>query len=497
MTVQTVAVAGRGEIAKRIVSVCRLAGLKSVLLHAAGDTQNEAFRLADERICIGPADPLQSYLNTEAVIEGAKAGGAGALHPGYGFLSESLPFAESCHKAGLVFIGPPLEALAVFGNKVQTKRLCQKAGAPVLPSRSGAYETEGEALAEAQSLGFPLMIKAACGGGGRGLREVRKREKLWPLFQEARREAALAFPDKEFFFLEKLLEGARHIEVQLFVDAAGEIFVLGDRDCSAQRRRQKILEEAPAPALSKALKKEMQEAARAVLELADYRGPGTAEFLVYRDKFYFLEINPRLQVEHTVTEAAFGIDLVRAQMLTAFERPAFLDKSLKARGCSIQCRLFAEDPFNGFLPETGRLHSCSWPLGPGVRADVGFAAGDMISAEYDSLIAKIITHDISRGRAAEKARAALEETVVFGCRLNTAFLSRVLCLPEFLEGRLTTDFLDKAYPKGLPPEPLPLEEEFLKKLFQETKDSKGELGGRGEALAESRRKRFNPWSDFL
>ena len=488
MNIKKVAVANRGEIAKRIVTTCHEMGLKSVLLHAAGDTQNEAYRLADEKLCIGPKNPLQSYLSIEANIKGALASGAQALHPGYGFLSENPFFAKQCEEKGLIFIGPSSEAISSFGNKVEAKRLCEKAGIPVLPYQTGTFKRKEDGLKAAESLGYPLMIKALSGGGGRGLRVAHNSKEFLSLLSLAKQEASDAFHSKGIF-LEKYLKETKHIEIQIFVDAAGKVFILGDRDCSVQRRHQKIIEEAPSQ-IPENIKNQMKEAVSALLRLVEYKGAGTVEFLYHEEKFYFLEMNTRLQVEHTVTEMLFSLDLVRAQILTALSHPVFINETLSSKGHSIQCRVCAEDPYNRFLPATGALYSCSWPLGIGKRVDMGFNQGDVISPDYDSLIAKIIVHDTSRIRAIEKMRQALQETIIFGCHSNIPFLKHLLCQPEFLEDRITVDFVEKTYSEGLISEPLPFNEDFLKKLYKE-KDFEQQSFQEKESFT------FNPWSDFL
>ena len=475
MKSKTVAIANRGEIAKRIIITCREMGLKSVLLHAAGDIENEAFRLADKTLCIGPAK--ESYLNIEANVEGALAAGAFGLHPGYGFLSETPLFAKECEKKGLVFIGPSSRTMDCFSDKIKTKELCEKVGLPVLPAQSG-FQTKAEVLKAAHRIGWPLMIKASRSGGGQGLKLVHNKEELSEYLKQAK-----GLFHKESFFLEKYLSEAKHIEVQVFVDTLGKIFVLGDRDCSIQRRHQKIIEEAPS-GLSKKLKNQIKEAVVSLFQLAEYQGPGTVEFLVDKDNFFLLEINPRLQVEHTVTEMIFGLDLVRAQILTALKKPAFFkSEDLKSKGHSIQCRICCED--SHFFPSSGRL-SCLWPSGFGKRVDTGFGTGDRISTDYDSLIAKMIVWDSSRVRAIEKMRSALSESLVFGCFVNIPFLQHILHLPEFLENKITVDFIEKNYPKGLSQKPLPFEEEFLMEIYKETKSG-------NQNVKDNRISSFNPW----
>ena len=490
MSIKTVAVANRGEIAKRIIATCRQMGLRSVLLHASNDTQNEAFRLADETLCIGPADPLQSYLNREANINGALAAGAEALHPGYGFLSEDPLFAEQCEQKGLIFIGPSSKAIAAFSDKAQARRLCKKAGVPLLPSHVKTGSTKEDWLKAGELIGYPLMVKALSGGGGRGLKVARNAKELVKFLPLVKQEAKKYFHN-EGVFLEKYLEGAKHIEIQIFSDATGQVFVLGDRDCSLQRRHQKIIEEAPS-GIPEKIKKQMREAVLALCRLMEYQGAGTVEFLYHDKRFYFLEMNTRIQVEHTVTEMILSLDLIRAQILTALKRPVFLkNQNLTPRGHSIQCRLCCED--NHFLPIGGKLLSCVWPSGFGKRVDTGFGQGDIISLNYDSLIAKVITWDTSRIRAIEKMRCALEETIVLGCPLNIPFLKHILHLPEFLEDKITVDFIEKTYPEGLKLKPLPFEEDFLMEVYKETEEETSS----NHFYKEKETSVFNPWSDFL
>ena len=319
--IKKVAIANRGEIAQRVISTCHEMGLKAVLLYASGDTHNSAYRLADERICIGASDPLQSYLDISAVIEGAKSAGADALHPGYGFLSENADFAKTCEENKIIFIGPSSKSISLFGNKIKARELAQKAGVPVLPSWKGDLSQSSHLIKATEQIGYPLMIKASCGGGGRGLRLAHNSEELKQLMPLVQQEAKQSFNNEEVF-LEKYLDSAKHIEVQIFISSAKEIFILGDRDCSSQRRHQKIIETAPS-SLPQKIKDQMQSACYELCSLLDYQGAGTLEFLVQGDQFYFLEMNTRLQVEHTVTEMIYAIDLVKAQILTAMGTASF------------------------------------------------------------------------------------------------------------------------------------------------------------------------------
>ena len=479
--VKKIAVAARGEIAKRILSTCHQMGLDTVLLYASGDEKNEAFRLARDRVCIGPEDSRKSYLNIPANVEGALSAGAHAIHPGYGFLSESAEFARQCEKKELIFIGPPSKAIRLFGNKISARTACEKIGIPVLPGWSGSPSDIQTYAREVERIGYPVMIKAAEGGGGRGLRIAHNKKELESFIPQAQSEIQKSFSGGSVF-LEKYLESARHIEIQVFVSADGEVHIFGDRDCSLQRRHQKIIEEAPSD-LPEKTKQRMKEAALSLLKDLNYRGAGTLEFLFKDGEFFFLEMNTRLQVEHTVTEMIFGVDLVRAQILTALDQPAFLSgQTFTPLGHSIQCRICAEDPFHQFLPSGGKLLSCLWPSGPGKRVDKGFEQGDRISSFYDSLIAKLIVWDVSRPRAIEKMKTTLEETIIFGCVVNIPFLKHILHHPDFVESKMTVDFVEKNFTQGMAPLPFPFSPDFMNRVLNALK---------------SNQSAFNPWRDFV
>ena len=485
--IKKVAIANRGEIAQRIISTCHEMGLKTVLLYASGDIYNSAYRSAGERICIGPADPLQSYLSISANIEGAKSAGAEAIHPGYGFLSENPAFAKACEDNKIIFIGPSSDSISLFGNKIKARETAQKAGVPVLPAWKGDFSQTANLIKSAKEIGYPLMIKASCGGGGRGLRLAHNSEELTQLLPLVRQEAKQSFNSEEIF-LEKYLESARHIEVQIFISSAKEIFILGDRDCSSQRRHQKIIETAPSR-LPQKLKDQMQSACYELCSLLDYQGAGTLEFLVQGNQFYFLEMNTRLQVEHTVTEMIYGIDLVKAQILTAMEKPAFFtDQKMTARGYSIQCRVCAEDPYQNFLPSIGPLISCNWPLGKNIRVDTAYHSGDQISSFYDSLISKVIVWEDTRTRAIEKMNQVLKQTILFGVLTNIPFLSFLLSHKDFIEDQIKINSLEKIHSEDYQQKDLSLPQGFLKELFEELKHS---------PLSSAKNVSFNPWSYFL
>ncbi len=480
-----IAIANRGEIAKRIITTCHQMGLQTVLLHASGDTQSEAFRLAGEVVCIGSSNILDSYLNIESNVSGALGSGAQAIHPGYGFLSENADFAKECENKGLIFIGPKAETIDLFGNKIKARSLCEKLGVPILPGWSGNKEDVKLLISKAKKIGYPLMVKAACGGGGRGLRIAHSEGDLEKFVSDVRSEAKMSFNNEEVF-IEKYLDSAKHIEVQVFVSADNKIHVLGDRDCSLQRRYQKIIEEAPS-SIPKKIKMEMEQICREFCQAIKYSGAGTIEFLFQDGKIYFLEMNTRLQVEHTVTEMIFGVDLVRSQILTSMKQPAFLEgEAFTPKGHSLQCRICAEDPNNQFLPAIGTLLSCVWPEGSWRRVDTGFQQGDTISMQYDSLIAKIITWDNNRVRNIEKMKRTLEETIIFGLPLNISFLQYVLSHPLFVENKITIDALETQLVKNWKPGKFPLEKDVAQKIFNIL----------GSSSKEKKKSSFNPWTDF-
>jgi len=483
--IKKVAVANRGEIAKRILSTCREMGLKTVLLYAREDIYNEAFRLADETVCIGPSDPVQSYISIEENIHAVLKAGADAVHPGYGFLSENPDFARQCEDKGVIFIGPNSQTISLFGNKISARQAAEKAGVPVLPAWTGSSDEKELLIQQAKNISYPLMIKAVCGGGGRGLRLVHNEEDFKQMLPLVRSEALQSFNTGEIF-LEKYLNAAKHVEVQIFVSADKKIFILGDRDCSSQRRHQKIIEEAPS-LLPQKMKNQMKEACRDLC--LDYQGAGTLEFLVQDEKFYFLEMNTRLQVEHTVTEMIYGLDLLRAQILTAMGLKVFKGKELKPIGHSIQCRVCAENPHQNFLPSAGPLLSCRWPYGKNIRVDTAYHTGDQISTFYDSLISKIIVWDDSRVQAIEKMKMALEKTIIFGVSTNIHFLNFLLSHSEFAKNKMKINSLQEIHSSDWEEETCPLPEELIKEVFYELRSSSS------PAFSDS--PSFNPWSDFL
>ena len=437
-------IANRGEIACRIIRTAKPLGYRTVAVFSDADAEALHVRQADAAVHIGPAPARDSYLNIDALLAAAKRAGADAVHPGYGFLAENAAFAEACAGAGLVFIGPPAAAIAAMGNKARAKELMRAAGVPCVPGYEGADQSDETMLAEAARIGFPLMVKAAAGGGGRGMRLVASPNDLANALTRARSEAARAFGSDELI-LELAIGGARHIEFQIFADQHGNVIHLGERDCSIQRRHQKVIEEAPAPFVSTELRSQMGEAAVAAARAIDYVGAGTVEFLLDPSgKFYFLEMNTRLQVEHAVTEAITGLDLVAWQLrIAAGERLPLEQHQVGLSGHAIEARLYAEDPENNFLPQSGTLIDWRPAIGEGVRVDHGLMPGGVISSFYDPMLAKVIAHGATREEARRRLIVALEDTVALGLITNRSLLLAVLRHPAFTAGEATTAFIDQ------------------------------------------------------
>lgn len=445
---ERIGVANRGEVAVRIIRAIQELGMEAVLLHSAPDEKSIAYRLADEAVCIGEAPSGESYLNIQANITGALSAGCDAIHPGFGFLSENAEFAQAVIDAGMTFIGPTPENIKLFGDKISAKAHVEKIGGPTIPGYQGANQDIATLIKECDRIGYPVICKAAAGGGGRGLKVIRKRDEAQALIESAQREGLSAFGSAQVF-LEKYLDQAKHIEVQVFGDVSGRVTSLLERECSVQRRHQKIIEEALSPSLDEELRAKICTTARDLAERAGYRSAGTVEFLLQDGKFYFMEMNTRLQVEHPVTELVLGVDLVKAQILTAQGLPLNWPKEFKARGHAIECRLYAEDPFKGGIPSTGKLLASHWPQGAGRRFEVGFDPEDEITSFYDPMIAKVIVWDESRIRAVQKMKRTLSETIVFGVRTNIPLLQEILSHEEFLNGSMTTRFFETHFAKGL------------------------------------------------
>ncbi|MGB8221019.1 MAG: acetyl-CoA carboxylase biotin carboxylase subunit [Polyangiales bacterium] len=437
-----VLIANRGEIALRVIRSCRELGLGTVAVHSQADTDALHTRLADEAVCIGPADPSRSYLHIPAIIAAAEITGAEAVHPGYGFLSENAEFAETCAQCGLQFIGPLPEQMRMWGDKVSARALAKSLGLPILEG-TGIVEDVEDAVRKAEALGFPVLLKASGGGGGRGMHVLQSKEELRAVFETARAESRAAFGNDTLYF-EKFLERPRHIEFQVLGDTHGNVHVLGERECSIQRRHQKILEEAPSVVLSDQQRDDMSATIRRAMGEVGYLSAGTLEFLLdQRGELTFLEMNPRIQVEHPVTELVMGIDLITEQILIAAgERLDLPAHPLAARGHAIECRINAEDPVT-FAPSPGMIREFHMPGGTGVRVDSGVYGGGRVPPNYDPLIAKLIVHAPTRPRAIAKMRRALRETIIGGIRTNIPLHQRILAHPAFEEGRLSTRFIEE------------------------------------------------------
>ena len=453
-----VLVANRGEIAVRVMRTLRALGIRSVAVHSEADARALHVFEADEAVHIGGSEPRDSYLKVDAVIAAAVATKCDAVHPGYGFLSERADFARACETAGIVFVGPPAAVLEATGDKLGVKARVAKAGVPVIPGPLGPVGESAAALAAAvKETGFPMLLKAIGGGGGRGLRRVDRFEDAGPAAESARREAGGAFGDARLY-AEALILPARHVEVQILVDGRGEVRVLGDRDCSLQRRHQKVIEEAPAPNLSDATRRTLHQAARDAAKALGYRNAGTCEFLVDpKGRPYFLEVNRRIQVEHPVTEAIFGIDLVEWQLRVAAGESLPPEGTWTPRGHAIEARVCAEDPARGFLPASGTVDALEASRAPGIRVDAGFAAHFEIPPFYDSLVMKVIASAETREGARSRLDAALSDTALVGVASNIAFLRRLLAEPDVVEARLSTDFIDVHGERLVQEPPLPAE----------------------------------------
>jgi acetyl-CoA carboxylase biotin carboxylase subunit len=441
-----VLIANRGEIAVRIIRACREMGIAAVAVYSDADAQAPHVLQADDAVHIGPAPSQESYLNIARIIDAAKHSGAEAIHPGYGFLAENATFARAVVDAGLTFIGPTPEAIAAMGDKTKARRMAAAVGVPVVPADEDPPRDAGALTDSARAIGFPLLVKAAAGGGGKGMRIVRDATQLAAAFSSAAREALSAFGDDRLF-LERYVERPRHVEVQVLADHHGNIIHLGERECSIQRRHQKIVEETPSPAVNATLRRRMTEAAIAIATSVGYRSAGTIELLLAPDgEFFFLEMNTRLQVEHSITELVSGVDLVQAQLRIAANEPLWLKQStVKLRGHAIECRICAEDPAQQFLPSPGPILRLREPHGPGVRVDSGIVEGYDVPLYYDPLLAKISTWGEDRDAARRRMMAALQDYVILGCTTAIPFLLDLLEHPAFASGDTHTHFIDEHF----------------------------------------------------
>ena len=466
-------VANRGEIACRIIRACREMGIGSLAVYSEADRASLHVQLADEAICIGPPAAVESYLNMDRIIETARASGAEAIHPGYGFLAENPEFARRCERAGVIFIGPNSRALELVGDKIRARQTMEKSGIPIIPGMKHVAADFAEYATEAGKIGYPVMIKASAGGGGKGMRIVCSEEELRPGLESGQREARAAFGD-ESVYLEKYIEDPRHVEFQVLADNYGHIVHLFERECSIQRRHQKIVEETPSQALNPELRRRMGETARKVLAVSGYNNAGTVEFLLDRNKtFYFLEVNARLQVEHPVTELTTGVDLVQQQIrIASGEKLSLKQEDLAQRGHAVECRIYAEDPSRNFLPSSGRILFLREPKGPGVRHDGGIYSGWDVPIYYDPILAKLIVWAETRDSACARMAAALDDYVILGISTTIPFLKDVISHPQFREGATTTG--------------------FIKNYFENWQEKEGPLDGLTLALAAAALDELSP-----
>jgi acetyl-CoA/propionyl-CoA carboxylase biotin carboxyl carrier protein len=450
MMFMSVLIANRGEIAVRVIRACRELGIRSVAVCSDVDRDALHTRLADLVIPLGGQSARESYLDIERVVDAARRSDAEAVHPGYGFLSERAGFARACEAAGLTFVGPPPDAIAQMGSKTDARALAIKAGVPVVPGEVPGAPSDDAVADAVRRVGFPALLKPSAGGGGIGMRVIREPAEAAEAIRGARRDARAAFGD-DTLYVERLVERPRHVEIQVFGDRQGQMVHVLERECSLQRRHQKVIEECPSPAVTPRLRARMGDAAVTVARAAGYVNAGTVEFLLEGEgddaSFYFLEMNTRLQVEHPVTEMVAGVDLVHAQLAVASgEALPWRQQDLTPRGHAIECRVYAEDPSAGFLPQSGRVLVFRAPAGPGIRVDAGIVEGDAVPVQFDPLIAKVIAHAPTRHDALARARAAMSGSVILGVRTNAPFLRRVLGKDDVLAGRIDTGWLDRNSP---------------------------------------------------
>ncbi len=435
-------IANRGEIAVRVIKACQEMGISTVAVYSEVDRESLHVQMAEEAVCIGPPPAIESYLNMEKIIQTAHQTKAEAIHPGYGFLAENADFANKCEQENIIFIGPNSRALKLVGDKIRSRQTMEKAGILIIPGMKSLPQDNSEFKKEAQRIGYPVMIKASAGGGGKGMRVVYEEKELKSSLEAGMREAKSAFGD-ESVYLEKFLEEPRHVEFQVLADNQGNTVHLFERECSIQRRHQKIVEETPSPALDPALRAKMGETAKKVIEVAGYNNAGTVEFLLDKEKnFYFLEVNARLQVEHPITELTTGVDLVHQQIsIASGEKLPFQQKALHHIGHSIECRIYAEDPLNNFLPSSGKVLFLKEPTGPGVRHDGGIYSGCEVPIYYDPILAKLIVWAENRELARQRMVNALEDYVILGIKTTIGFLKDVISHPQYKAGNTTTGFI--------------------------------------------------------
>ena len=436
-------IANRGEIAVRIIRACKEMNIKTVAVYSEADKDSLHTKLADEAICIGPAIANKSYLSIKSIIEAANITGSDSIHPGFGFLSENSNFAKICEESNIKFIGPKSDVIDMLGNKSNSKKIMEKAGVPVIPGSKGSVKNIKEAYDVCNKIGYPVMIKAAAGGGGKGIRVVNSEEALESSYNIVKQEAKNAFSSDEIY-IEKFIKNPRHVEIQILADEHGNIVHLGERDCTIQRNHQKIIEETPSTEIDEKLRNKMGNAAIKATRIAGYTSCGTVEFLVDSDKnFYFMEMNTRIQVEHPITEMRTGIDIVKEQIkIAAGEELKFKQKDIKFEGHSIECRINAENPSKNFMPCPGKIGEINLPGGNGVRVDTAIYSGYVIPPNYDSMIAKIIVHGSNRNEAISKMKRSLEELVIEGVDTNRDFLFEIIRNPNFIRGKFDTSFIE-------------------------------------------------------
>jgi len=486
-----ICVANRGEIACRIIKGCRELGISTVAVYSEVDRKSLHVQTADEAVCIGPAPAVDSYLNVDRVIQAALKTGADAIHPGYGFLAENAEFARRCEDEKIVFIGPNSKAMELVGDKVRSRQTMEKAGIPIIPGMKGTHKNIADYLDDAKKMGFPVMIKASAGGGGKGMRIVLEEKKLLEALESGQREAKSAFGD-ESVYLEKYIEEPRHVEFQVLADNFGNMVHLFERECSIQRRHQKIIEESPSQALDPHLREKMGETAKKVALVSGYNNAGTVEFLLDKDKnFYFLEVNARLQVEHPVTELISGVDLVHQQIKIACgEKLDLTQEDLEQKGHAIECRIYAEDPVNNFLPSSGKVLFLNEPSGPGVRNDCGIYSGCDVPIYYDPILAKLIVWAENRDLSCQRMLEALNDYVILGVKTSIDFLKEVIKHPKFQSGLTMTSFINKHFKnwKGKD-KPEDLEKlALITASFDSLNGSFGRAGPSAELKSE-----YSPW----
>lgn len=495
----SILIANRGEIACRVIRTAKRLGLRTIAVHSDADAEALFVEMADEAYRIGPAPARESYLDADKILAVAKQAGAACIHPGYGFLSENVEFAEACAAAGIVFVGPPASAIRAMGLKDAAKALVEKADVPVVPGYHGVEQDGAFLTKEAERIGYPVLIKAVAGGGGKGMKKVDRPEDFADALSSAQREGKNAFGDARVL-VEKYVLSPRHVEIQVFGDSHGNVVHLYERDCSLQRRHQKVIEEAPAPGMTPEVRAAMGKAATEAAKAVGYVGAGTVEFIadgregLRADRFYFMEMNTRLQVEHPVTEAITGLDLVELQLKVAAGEPlGFTQEDVTATGHAVEARLYAEDPEKGFLPSTGKLWALQFPEGEGIRIDTGVEAGDTVTPFYDPMIAKVIAHGATRNEALDKLAAALGETIVAGPRSNLAFLKKLAEAEGFRQGPFDTGFIDRNIEAlGAVPQPLDAAAVAAAALqLEEERQEAGVIAAAERNPAEA----FSPWLD--